>query len=106
AGWPRLLFEVWHKDQLDRCSLVSYGVLSIPSQPGHRKLVCKTWRPLGSLVDRLSNLFSGETLQLTDESLIYSSEQRYNLQTETMGDIHLELSVVLKDFDKFGVETH
>lgn len=105
-GWPKLVLEVWHRDQLDRCSLISYGVVNIPSQPGYSKLTCKTWRPIGSIVDRLVNLFSGETLQLADESFIHSHEHRLNLQTESMGNVELQLNIILKDFDKFGVETH
>lgn len=100
------MIEVWHKNNLDQCSLISYGVINIPSQPGFKKLICHTWRPVGSIVDRLANLFTGETLHLTEDWLIYSHEQRFNLHTENMGIVCFELNLILKDFEKFGVETH
>ncbi len=106
-GWPKILLEVWHRDSLERCSLLSYGVVALPSAPGHYPcLVCPTWAPVGSIVDRLASLFNGETLQLAEESFVYSAEHRHNLQTTSMGEVHLELNVILKDFEKFGVETH
>ena len=107
SGWPKILLEVWHRDSLERCSLLSYGVVALPSAPGHYPcLVCPTWAPVGSIVDRLASLFNGETLQLAEESFVYSAEHRHNLQTTSMGEVHLELNVILKDFEKFGVETH
>ena len=105
-GWPKLIIEVWYRDQLERCSLISYGLVNIPSQPGFNTITCHTWRPVGSIVDKLANLFGGETLQLAEDSFVYSHEHRFNLKTETMGQVCFELNIILKDFDKFGVETH
>lgn len=98
---------MWHRDSLDRVSLLSYGVLALPSAPGHYpRLLCPTWAPVGSIVDKLAALFNGETLQLAEESFVHSAEHRHHLQTTSRGDVHLELNVILKDFEKFGVETH
>lgn len=105
-GWPKIVLEVWHRDTLNRCALIAYGLVDLPSQPGPVSLVCRTWRPLGSIVDKLSTIFTGETLQLTEESLVYSARHRHNLTTESMGNVRLELSLIFKDFDKFGIETH
>lgn len=100
------MLEVWHRDHLERCSLLSYSVVNVPSQPGSKTLICKCWKPVGSIVDKLANLFNGETLQLAEDSFVYSHEHRFNLQTESMGQVHIDLNVILKDFDKFGIETN
>ncbi|XP_027204296.1 B9 domain-containing protein 2 [Dermatophagoides pteronyssinus] len=105
-GWPKLLIEVWHRNSFEQTSLISYGVVNIPSQPGFKQIRCHTWRPIGSIIDRLANIFNGESLHLTEEWLIYSHEQRFRLHTETMGIVCLDLNIVMKDFEKFGVETH
>lgn len=49
---------------LRRCSrdvAAGYGMLFVPSSPGSYDLDCVTWRPRGSLADRLS----GETAALS-----------------------------------------
>lgn len=105
-GWPKIVLEVWHRDALARCSILGYGLLDVPSQPGPKHLVCHTWRPLGTVVDKLATIFTGETLQLAEESLIYSARHRHNLTTESAGDVKIELNLIFKDFEKFGIETH
>ena len=41
---------------------------------------------------------------MTVESLIHSSQDRQHLRTEAMGTVHLRLGVILRHFDKLGVE--
>ena len=48
--------------------------------------------------------FLGGSPQVTVESLIHSSQDRQHLRTEAMGTVHLRLGVILRHFDKFGVE--
>ncbi|UXI15696.1 neural stem cell-derived dendrite regulator [Sarcoptes scabiei] len=105
-GWPKIIFEIWHKNSLDQNSLIGYGVVNVPSQPGSKKILCPCWRPIGSVLDRLAQMFNGESLHLSEEWLIYSSEHRFRLHTENTGSICLDLNLILKDFEKFGIETH
>ncbi len=48
--------------------------------------------------------FLGGSPEVTRDSLVYSSADRQKVRTEAMGTIHLQLGVVLRNFDKFGVE--
>jgi B9 domain-containing protein 2 len=57
------------------------------------------------VTDQISQLFTGESLKLTNEEIIITNDDRFRLQTQTMGDVNLELYVVLKNFDKYGIET-
>lgn len=60
---------------------------------------------LGSLYEEFRRFFLGGGTQLRSIDLIYSSNERYRLQTEAMGSVYLELSVILRNFAKYGVET-
>lgn len=68
------------------------------------KLNCYTWRPIGSFSERITQYFLGGGIQLKYPDLLYSSVERYKLRTETMGIVTFEFGVILRNFEKFGVE--
>ncbi|XP_029427651.1 B9 domain-containing protein 2 isoform X1 [Rhinatrema bivittatum] len=103
-GWPKLYLQVWHQDSFGRNELYGYGFCHVPSGPGLHQLECVTWRPQGSWQEQLSQLFVGGGLQLKNSDLIYSGADRYRLQTTAMGKVHLQLGVLLRHFDRYGVE--
>ncbi|XP_054160833.1 B9 domain-containing protein 2-like [Oppia nitens] len=104
-GWPKLELQVWNQDSTGRCNIVSYGFVHLPTQAGHHRITCHTWRPIGALSDQIANYFTDEGLKLTNEEIIVTNENRSRLQTQAMGDINLDLYLVLKSFDVYGIET-
>ncbi|PSN38465.1 B9 domain-containing protein 2 [Blattella germanica] len=58
----------------------------------------------GTLQDQFVQYFLGGGPQLKNPDLVYSGNDRYRLQTETMGVVHIELGVMLRNFDKYGIE--
>lgn len=36
--------------------------------------------------------------------VVYTGLDRYKLQTEAMGIVHIELGLILRNFEKYGVE--
>lgn len=40
---------------------------------------------------------------LRDESIVHSSKDRQRLRTEAMGTVHIQLGVMLRNFEKYGV---
>lgn len=104
-GWPKLHLQVWHQDSFGRCQLYGYGYIHIPSSPGQHRLQCATWRPLGTWQDQLAEMFVGGGPQLRSPDLIYSGADRYRLHTVGMGTVELELCVILRHFDRYGVES-
>lgn len=104
-GWPKLHLQVWHQDSFGRCQLYGYGYIHVPSSPGQHRLQCVTWRPLGSWQDQLSEMFVGGGPQLRSPDLIYSGADRYRLHTVGMGTVELELCIILRHFDRYGVES-
>lgn len=103
-GWPKLHLQVWHHDSFGRQEIYGYGFCHLPTSPGHHVLRCPTWQPVGSFREQLLQTLVGGGLQLRDPNIIYSGLDRYRLQTVARGVIHLDLSVILRNFEKFGVE--
>lgn len=103
-GWPKIHLQVYHQDKFGRNELYGYGFIHVPAVPGVHKLECSTWRPVGSLRDEINQYFLGGSLQLKNIDVIYTGNDRYHLQTETMGKVHLELGVLLRNFHKYGIE--
>lgn len=104
AGWPRLHLQVWSQDSFGRCQLAGYGFCHVPSSPGTHQLDCPTWRPLGSWREQLARAFVGGGPQLLHGDAIYSGADRYRLHTAAGGTVHLELGLLLRHFDRYGVE--
>jgi B9 domain-containing protein 2 len=103
-GWPKFNFQVWHQDTFGRTELYGYGTCHVPATPGYHELECVTWRPIGSLKDQITSYFVGGGLQLKNPELAISNSESYRLKTASMGKIHLRLNVILRNFDKYGVE--
>ena len=41
---------------------------------------------------------------LRDDSLIHNSKDRQRLRTEAMGTVYIKIGVLLRNFEKYGVE--
>lgn len=104
-GWPKLYFQVWHHDRFGRDELYSYGFCHVPTSPGFHSISCPTWRPHGTVCEEIGRFFLGGGPQLRALDSVHSGADRFRLQTTTMGLVHLELNVILRYFDKFGVES-
>jgi len=103
-GWPKIHVEVWHQDNFGRCEIYGYGFVHIPSSPGYHEVDACTWRPAGKPMEEITRKFVGGGIQLKSPDLVYTNNDRHFLQTAAMGKVHLHLNVILRNFDKFGVE--
>jgi len=104
-GWPKFHFQVWHQDSYGRNEIFGYGYCHVPTSPGTHKVDCVTWRPLSSnKSEQLRSFFVGGSPQLKNSDVIYTGGDRYKLRTIAMGTVHLQLGVITRNFDKFGVE--
>lgn len=103
-GWPKLDFQVWHQDVFGRDELYGYGFCHVPTSPGTHHIDCPMWRPAGSTQEQITQFFLGGGLQVCNENITYSSSDRFRLQTSAMGTVHVHVDLILRNFDKFGVE--
>lgn len=79
--------------------------MHVPSEPGHHRIECHTWKPIGSYLDQVYTLFASGALRLQDPNVINEGTDRFRLQTEASGKLTLDLFVVMRNFDRFGVNT-
>ena len=54
--------------------------------------------------EQVTQSFLGGGPQLKNPDLIYSSALRCKLVTTAMGTVHVKIGVILRNFDKFGIE--
>ena len=97
-------FQVWHQDTYGRNELYGYGFCHLPTSPGFHELDCPTWRPVGTMREQISQMFLGGAPQLRNPDLIYNGTDRYHLRTMAMGKVHLQLGIIMRNFDKYGIE--
>ncbi|KAK0079827.1 hypothetical protein PV326_008514, partial [Microctonus aethiopoides] len=99
---PKLLVQIFSRDNHGRVLFIAYGTSSVPLIPGSHEIKCHTWKPIGNWVDRLRDKFLGMTLQLKTPSLLANSNDRFELLTETVGTVNIKLQIICKNFSKFG----
>ena len=103
TGWPKLLVQVWHEDEVGRSELSGYGLVQLPTCPGEHKIEMVAWRPQGTLTQKMYNFFLGTASHLEHKQLVGSSADRFDLFTETAGLVHLRLEVLTRGFRNRGV---
>ncbi|XP_012276917.1 B9 domain-containing protein 2 [Orussus abietinus] len=101
-GSPKVLLQIFCRDNHSRVLFIAYGVCSVPLSPGFHSLECHTWKPIGDWKDRLKDKFLGVTLQLKSPSVLCNTQDRFELLTESMGSVNINLHILAKNFDKFG----
>ncbi|CAL7948272.1 unnamed protein product [Xylocopa violacea] len=99
---PKLLLQIFCRDTHGRILFVSYGTCNIPLSPGEHSIECHTWKPVGNWKDRLRDRFLGITLQLKSPNVLVNSLDRFELLTESMGTVKIELHILTRNFEKYG----
>ncbi|KAH8385747.1 hypothetical protein KR009_002648 [Drosophila setifemur] len=104
-GWPRLLVEVFAVNVLQKSWPIGYGFAHIPSTPGAHRLEINTWKvaPDGWW-QHVRERFGGGGSALSKSDLLYSGEERYKLQTLSSGKVIVDLNLILRMFEVYGVE--
>lgn len=104
-GWPKFELQIWRVDWLGKCNISAYGFINLPASPGFHEINCSTWRPVGDFRRRLIDYVTGYRMHLVDPSdIISNGVNRHVIQTQSMGSVNMELNIVLRGFDKYGVD--
>ncbi|XP_032592153.1 B9 domain-containing protein 2 [Drosophila grimshawi] len=104
-GWPRLLVEVYAVNFLQQCWPVGYGVAHVPASPGHHRVEINTWKIApNTWWQSIKERFGGGGVALHKTDTLYSGVDRYKLQTRTSGKIIVELNLIFRKFEEYGVE--
>lgn len=56
----------------------------------------------GDWKDRLRDKFLGVVLQLKSPNVLVNTIDRFELLTESMGTVQIDLHILVRNFDKFG----
>jgi B9 domain-containing protein 2 len=103
-GWPKFSCEVWSQDAHGRNMLAGYGFCHVPSTPGEYDLRVCCWRPKPqSWLEFVSSFFLGTYPRLKNPDLVWRQDDRYRLNTVTVGTVQLKLTVVTQGFERQGV---
>lgn len=127
SGWPKLRFQVWSVDSDGRTDICGYGAVTCPTTPGMYEMQCPLWVPEGtssttsapvpsprmpavcvthgvcSAVERFSAFFIGGRPRLVDETVVFSGNDRFRLNTIASGTVHIRIGCMLRGFLQNGV---
>ncbi|RKP03422.1 hypothetical protein CXG81DRAFT_9546 [Caulochytrium protostelioides] len=95
---------VYHVDRTTgKHELDGYGFVFMPTAPGTYTLDCVTWAlQTPSMMDRLWTWLSGLQPQLRTLDTVSSPNDRYCLNTTSRGHVILEVTVVLRHFERYA----
>ena len=88
-----------------RHQVAGYGHLVLPREPGLHEVRLRCWRPKGSRIDRMRDFFLGGARHLKGlgevgipDTVSGGFANKYGLETETTGYVHLRIHVVINRF--------
>uniref|UniRef100_A0A1I8EL21 B9 domain-containing protein 2 n=1 Tax=Wuchereria bancrofti TaxID=6293 RepID=A0A1I8EL21_WUCBA len=101
GGWRVIQGVSKGQTQIDLSEYEDFAYFSHPLDIHLMK--CYTWRPKGSLREEMMQYFVGGGLQLSNENSTGLDEYS-RLRTVSMGVVKLRISVITKNFDRFGIQ--
>ncbi|KNC98641.1 uncharacterized protein SPPG_06321 [Spizellomyces punctatus DAOM BR117] len=103
TGWPKLQVQVFRRDSFGRNELYGYGFVHIPTTPGEHALDIVTWRPVTSFWDEVWSYFLNSSPALKNPDMVHTPSDRFRLTTCSMGKVHVEVGIILRNFEGYGV---
>lgn len=98
--WPRILIQVASFDYWERHRVEGYGYLDLPNTPGQYQFTVNTWRPSGSLRDKMARFFVGGSAEIADISYIAKPRDfegvhlsKYGFCTQSSGSVAITLYI-------------
>ena len=103
-GWPQLVVAVYGLNLFGQETVVGYGAIHIPPQPGHHEVNLALFdRAPSSIGAKLKSWFSGDMPESIPLSTIATGDNREILRTESGGFVKVSLDIVLTGFKKFDL---
>ncbi len=99
GAFPVLVFEVYSMQSFGVTSLEGYGYVPLPEEPGFKDVSVATWKPVGSRVSRLRELFCGGSPALKYPifaeipNKTAPSLSRFGVLTEGAGSVRFRINV-------------
>lgn len=102
-GWPKMWLQAWALDEAGDALLCGYGVANVPCEPGLHEIEVHLWQPEGDMLERAGLVLLGRGPRLVHEDAIHSPSSRYRLGATSAGTVKLNLGIIAKEFDRFGI---
>lgn len=104
---PQFFFAVKSVDSWGRHHIEGYTHFTLPPRPGTYDLRLRTWKPKGTIQEKMADFFIGGALQLQDAayaSIPFSHRgpflNKYGFQTESSGTVRVRVNWVRQtDYD-------
>ena len=88
-------------DYWERHRVEGYGFLELPNAPGKYELTVPTWRPCGSVREKMARYFVGSAAEIVDVSYITKPQDfegthlsKYGFRTQSSGSVTLTFNIV------------
>eukprot|EP00037_Helgoeca_nana_P009695 m.84911 g.84911 ORF g.84911 m.84911 type:complete len:428 (+) comp19748_c0_seq2:263-1546(+) len=102
-GWPQIVVVVSGIDSLGRDVVRGYGSQHLPLGPGIFTRVVPTFVPVpSSTLERLSGYILGTRAEFVEDKFVAGGTGREVTRVRSQGTVKLSVSVVTKDFGRYG----
>ena len=99
------MVEIWEVSYEGKYTIAGYGVGTVPCSPGTHKLLINWWRPIDtSWWGLVSEYLLGTKPEITHKDMVISSVERNGFETESTGTVEVEIGVITKNFELYGVK--
>mmetsp|Transcript_16640 Transcript_16640/g.28355 ORF Transcript_16640/g.28355 Transcript_16640/m.28355 type:complete len:98 (+) Transcript_16640:328-621(+) len=91
AGWPRIILSLTARDFFGRDTICGYGIMHVPTQPGHHTRYVQIFKPkTSSFFIELIGYIKGKPVELHNQiDLLDKSVGREVARTESSGVVKL-----------------
>ncbi|CAI2382494.1 unnamed protein product [Moneuplotes crassus] len=104
-GWPKVVVEVWEVADDGKYFIAGYGTGTIPCSPGSHNIEIKCWRPKDQTwYGYLRESLLGVRSELATKEMLLSSMERNLFESETTGSITVDIGIIAKDFELYGIK--
>jgi len=101
SGWPQLIIAVYGENRFGNESVVGYGAVHVPLQPGHHEMNVPLFsRAPSSFTQRLKSWFTGSMPESISFNFIAGSESREIIKSESLGFVTASFDVILSGLKK------
>ena len=106
CGWPQLIVAVYGENLFGNETVIGYGAVHIPMQPGHHELNVPLFsRVPSSFSQRFKSWFTGSMPETISFSFLAGGDSREIIKTESNGYITVSFDIILTGLNKLDILT-
>jgi len=76
----------------------------LPFKAGNSVLKIECWRPTKTFRYNFSENFLRNTPEFTDKSAVYTTDEKFGMNTISTGRVIIEMDLIMKDFELHGIK--